>query len=71
MNVATLTPRLWDCKTKAEVIKAFNGDKDFTLQNFTDRYCGKACNKSDLVGGDYTHAKLRYSNNTKSLIIEI
>lgn len=73
MNVAVLTPAYGkDYVTEKQVSEAYNQEKDFILENVLDHYCGKPCNKSDLMTmSEYTHVKLRYAKKTELVILKV
>jgi len=59
-----------DYKSKAEVIEAFNANKDFIVADAFHRYCGAACNKSDLVAGNEGKVKIRYKKLANIVILD-
>jgi hypothetical protein len=66
MKIAVLTPAYGrDYHSKIYALADFHNNKDFILNNVEDVYCGKPCNKRDLVATHYTDIELRYKNLTK------
>ena len=54
----------------AKAAKAdWNNDKDFLVENFTDPYCGKPINKSQLSDTSYSSVQIRYSKMRKLAIV--
>ena len=67
--MATLTPAYGrDYKSKKAVLTDFDANKDFILNDITDQYDGKPCNKSDLTGTG-TH-QIRYGNLRKVMVVK-
>ncbi len=57
----TLTPAYGkDYKSKKACLTDFDNNKDFILNDFTNIYDGKPCNKSDLKGQGMV--KIRYKS---------
>lgn len=63
----TLTPAYGaDYKTKAEVVEAYNSNKDFIIHDISDRWNGLPANKLDL--GD-TPVKIYFSKLRKYTVL--
>ena len=63
-----------DYKSKAEVMAAFNSEKDFIIQSALRGYAGVYCSKRDLAAfilDGFTHIELRYKNMTMCAFIDI
>ena len=72
MKTIVLSPAYGrDYKSKKAVEEDFKTDKDFVIRNITDPYCGKPCNRSQLLETDYTHAEIRYSRLMKLTIVPL
>ena len=59
-----------DYKNKAEVIAAFNENKDFKVCDMSSRYDGAAANKSDLIAGGEAKIKIRYKKLASIVIVD-
>ncbi len=60
MKRITLIPAYGrDYKSKKALMDDFDGDKDFIIQDFFNKYDGKPCNKSDLKRDDYNVAEIQ------------
>lgn len=67
----TLSPAYGrDYKSKAAVLADFEANKDFLVEDITDRYCGEPVNREQILRG--TRVNIRYSRLTKvvSLVVK-
>ena len=60
-----LQPYLRDYKSKREVLDAFNGGKDFVLNDMSNQRDGKPINKAQIEAGE--KICFRYAENRKVL----
>ena len=60
-----------DYKSRAEVIKDFNENKDFIIADISSRWDGKPCNKADLIREGEDKVTIRYSKLQKVAVVEI
>lgn len=68
----TLTPAYGrDYRSQKQVLADWNSDKDFIINDLSDPYDGKPCNKTDLKRAGKTFVQIRYNNLTKVLGVKI
>ena len=72
----TLFPQVYngDYKSKKEVVKAFENNKDFKINNPIGEYSkwhGAACNKEDLLNMGITKVRFRYNKLQEILTIDV
>ncbi len=66
-----LVPYLKDYKSKKEIEKDFNNDRDFLINDFFNPYDGKPINKSQIVEEGIREVSVRYNNLRKKAIIVV
>ncbi len=67
----TLTPAYGrDYKNQQQIRIDWESNKDFVVNDVDHPYCGKYCNKKDLIGQVKT-VYIRYAKNTKVCKIEV
>jgi len=68
----TLTPSYGrDYKSKKAIVAAFNENQDFILNDITDPWHGKPCNKKELKIEGVKNVQLRYDKLTKVTYVEV
>ena len=71
MSTPILTPAYdRNYRSMAKVLKDFNANKDFILNDPTSRYNGKYANKADLMN-HYKNVQFRYRKNTMVFVHNI
>jgi len=63
-----------DYKSKAEVLSAFNSEKDFIINSVMPGYAGLYCSKRDLssfIRDGFTHIEIRYRKMTMCIFLDI
>lgn len=72
MTTAIVTPAYGrDYKDSKAALADWEANKDFIIQNVTDPWEGKPCNKSDLSKSHYTHVNIRYNKRREVLRLEL
>ena len=72
MKMITTIQYLTILKTKKDVQKHLNSQKDFFIQDISCQWDNKPCNKEELLKDNYTHIKVYYGkNNAKMTVIEL
>jgi len=67
----TLTPAHGrDYKSKAEVLAAFNANKDFVIADIFHPNSGAYCNKEDLSGREKS-VNIRYRKLTQIVVVKL
>jgi len=59
-----------DYTSKQKAVIDFDADKDFVIMDIENKYNGKFCNKSQLVG-KYEEVRIRYNNNRRIATIKL
>ena len=59
-----------DYKSKKEVMKDFNENKDFIINDISSRWDGKPANKNDLIK-DHDEVKIRYKKHQEIAIVKV
>jgi hypothetical protein len=68
----TLTPAYGrDYRSKKAAIDDFEANKDFILNDITDQYDGKPCNKSDLIKAGIKQVMIRYKKLTMITPVQV
>lgn len=67
MDITVIPAYRRDYTNKKEVLKAFNDNLDFKIQDAFNKWDGSYCNKQDLKA--YTSIKIRFNNLSDILII--
>lgn len=68
----TLTPAYGrDYKSKAEVVAAFNEDKDFIIRDVISPWCGKPANKRQLKESGVRSVNLRYAKERRVVVVNL
>lgn len=60
-----------DYKSKAEVIAAFEADKDFQIADISSPWDGRYCNRADLSGSGLKGVNIRYAKLTKVVVVKL
>lgn len=60
-----------DYKSKKEIQKDIDENKDFTVSDISNSSYGRYCNKQDLLRDNYTAMRVRYSQLKKVAIFKI
>jgi hypothetical protein len=60
-----------DYRTKAEVLAAFEADKDFIVADMSSRYDGKPVCRSDLVRAKVASVNIRYKGKRSIAVVKL
>jgi len=71
MTTISISPRFTDYKHRADFVQALVADKDFTVNDMSSQWDGKACNLTDLRAAGITTVRARYDRLTKQTSIDI
>lgn len=60
-----------DYKTREDVIKDWEGNKDFVIQDVSCKYNGKYINKNDAINGNVKEVKIRFNKLEDFVFVKV